>query len=253
MPEQARAWFQKPWTVIGILVGVLGIAWIGYFFWQVGDSINLINHGQDPSVVQEQKQFQASIAKTVANAHVTASDLSHLESGSNPSLGNPSAPIHIVEFLDYECPYCRESAPVIRAFMQTHSQDAYLILRDFPLADIHPDAINDALSAECVFAQMPDQRFWTYYDRLYASQDAQTTDDLRLYVQQLGVNLAQYDDCMAKQTPLPKIQQSVQDGLNAGVAGTPTFFFNGVKIQGSIDAQSLETIYQEVKKQAAHP
>lgn len=252
MPEQARGWYRKPWMILGMVVLLFCIGWAGYFVWQVWDSVSLINQGQDPSIVLQQKQYQASVAKTVANAHVTAEDLSHLESGTNPTLGNPNAPVHVVEFLDYECPFCRASAPVIRSFMEKHAQDAYLVIRDFPLADIHPDAVNDALSAECVFAQMPDQRFWTYYDRLYASQDAQSTDDLRLYAQQLGVDLVRYDDCMAKQAPLPKIQQSVTDGLSVGVAGTPTFFFNGVKIQGSLDAQSLETIFQEVKKQATH-
>ena len=252
MPGQVRAWYKRPGSIIGLLVAIFCLGWVGYFLWQVGDSINLINNGQDPAVVNQQRQYQASVAKTVANAHVTADDLSKLEAGQNPTLGNPSAPIHIVEFLDYECPFCRQSAPVLRAFMAKHMQDVYLVLRDFPLADIHPDAVNDALSAECVFAQMSDQRFWTYYDRLYASQEDQTVDDLRLYAQQIGVDLTAYDDCISRQTPLPKIQQSVQDGLNAGVGGTPTFFFNGVRIQGALDSQSLETVYQEVKKQLPH-
>ena len=241
---------RKPLFIVGIVVLCILGAWFAYFLWQIGYSVVLLSHGQDPTKVAQQKQFQASIAKSIANTHVTKEDLARLESTDEPTLGNPQAKIHIVEFVDYDCPYCRQVAPVIRAFMQKHSQDAYLTLRDFPITELHPDAERLAVAARCVFAQKDSRRFWLFYDRLYASQSANSAQDLRLYAEQQGVNLSAYDACVSSQQTLPHVQQSVQDGLAAGVNATPTFFFNGLQIPGAIDADSMEVIFSEAQKQA---
>lgn len=249
MSGPSLPWFRRPFRLALFAIGALFGAWFLYFGWLVAQSVVLLKSGQNPQDVARQKQFQASIARTIKTTTVTAADLKRIEpSGEEPTLGNPSASVRIVEFLDYQCPFCREEAPTIRAFMAKHASDAFLILRDFPIADLHPDAERVAVAARCVFLQGDADRFWKFHDRLFASQEQQAAGDLRLYAQQLGVDLTRFDSCVASQEPLTHIQSSFADGTAAGVEGTPTFFFNGVKIQGAIDADSLETIFTETAK-----
>lgn len=250
MRANVSAWIRKPWVVLGSVVLLVVIAWGIFFIWQVVRSIVLIREGRSLTQLAREKKFQASIARTIANTRVTETDLSRLESRDEPTLGNPEAKVRIVEFVDYQCPYSREVASVVRAFMRAHVQEAFLILRDFPIADLNPESERVAIAARCVYAQKNADRFWLYHDRLYASQEAQGPEELRLYAQQIGVDISLYDACVRAAVPRAHIRSSIEDALAAGVEGTPTFFFNGVKIQGSIDAKSFETIFQEAKKSA---
>ncbi|MFZ2804640.1 MAG: thioredoxin domain-containing protein [Patescibacteria group bacterium] len=253
MASAARPWYKRPLALIGVFIAALLVAWLGVFLWEVGHDALLIKSGTlDPVAAIQSHAFSESVDQAIATTDVTPDDIARIENGSNPTLGNPNAKLHIVEFLDYGCPFCQQEAPIIRAFMAKHMDDAYLVIRDFPLVDLHPTAMDDAISARCVFAQGNSSRYWIYYDRLYASQDAQTPADLRGYAEQIGVDLAAYDACVAAKQPQDNITASQQDGLAAGVRGTPTFFFNGIEIQGAIDAGSLEIVAQDVLKHAGN-
>lgn len=250
MREQLHGWYRKPVIVLGVCIGLIGVVWAAYFVWQVGYSIVLIRRGQNPTRMAAQRAFQASLARNRANTHVTTSDLARLEAEDEPTLGNPKARVHIVEFVDYQCPFCRQVAPMVREFMKTHTEDAYFILRDFPILDLHPEAERVAVAARCVFDQKELHRFWLFHDRLFASQESQHAEDLRLIAQHVGADLATYDACVGAQRPISHIRASFQDGVAAGVGGTPTFFFNGVKVQGAMDANMFEAIFQEVRQRA---
>lgn len=246
-----RPWFKRPLAVFGLFVGVLIGAWFLVFLWNVGRDIFLIKTGKlDPLATFKARTLPASINRALANSNVSEQDIAKIEQGSNPTLGNPKATLHIVEFLDYGCPYCKQSAPIVRDFMRKHPDDAYLVVRDFPIVELHPSAMDDALAARCVFAQGDVGRYWLYYDRLFASQDAQSSADLRAYAEQIGVDLQAFDACVKAKQPQDGINNSLADGLAAGVQGTPTFFFNGFKIQGAIDAASLEVIASQVRNRS---
>lgn len=257
MASRLRVWLRRPlfWPAAFVVVALL--VWAGYFSWLVAHNVTLLKSGVNPLEEAKRTQFRASIAKTIKETQPTADGLARIEpSGPEPTLGNPKALVRIVEFVDYQCPFSKQVAPVMREFMSRHAADAFFVLRDFPILDLHPDAEAVSIAARCVFEQDSDARrtthdlFWRYYDRLFASQDAQSPDDLRLYAEQIGVDLAAYDLCLGEKKTLAHIRDSFADGVAAGIAGTPTFFFNGVKIQGAPDADSLEIIFQEAKKQA---
>jgi protein-disulfide isomerase len=246
-----RPWYKRPVAIIGAGIAVLIGAWFVAFVWSVGSDVYLIKSGQmNPLESAKLKNFQSSVSHALSNADVTQKDIERIEQGDNPTLGNPKAKLHIVEFLDYGCPFCKQEAPVVRSFMAAHLDDAYLVIRDFPLTDLHPSAMDDAIAARCVFAQGDSEKYWMFYDRLFASQDAQAPADLRIYAEQIGVDLSVYDACVAAKQPQGTIQQSLQDGLDAGVGATPTFFFNGFKVPGAIDADSFNVIAQQVEAQS---
>ncbi len=247
------AWARRHPVIGGVVFLFLGIliAWVIYFGWHVVSDIFIIKGGQSPTKLVEQRQFQATMSKYFSQATVTPEDLARINvSQGQPTLGDASAKVHIVGFFDFQCPFSKEVAPTLRAFMKTHASDAPFIFRDYPIRDVHPDAERVAVAARCVFLQGNQDAFWGYFDRLYASQDAQTDTNLRLFAQQAGVDLSAYDTCIANPNTLSDVQRSTSEAIAVGSEGTPTFFFNGVKVQGAMDAVSLETIFQEAKKKA---
>jgi len=254
MTSGGRPWYRRPVAWFGLGVGVLLGVWFVAFIWNVGRDVYLIKSGQlDPLEATRLKNFQSSVGHALANTNVTAQDIARIENGNNPTLGNPKASLHIVEFVDYGCPFCKQEAAVIRSYMAAHPDDAYLVIRDFPIVELHPPAMDDAIAARCVFAQGDVGRYWLYYDRLFASQDAQAAADLRTYAEQIGVDIKSYDACVAAKQPQAAIRQSLQDGLAAGVQGTPTFFFNGFKFQGAIDPKNFEVIASQVRDRSLKP
>lgn len=248
MSAPVRPWYRRPWAVTGAVIG--GLVLIGFVAF-IGTVIRytlLFTSGKlDPKALRQQ-QFHASVSKRFSEANVANADLSRIEpKGSFPSLGNPEAAVRIVEFADYACPWSRSVAPVVREYMARHATDTFFILRDFPIQELHAQGEEVAVAADCVFKQDP-KKYWIYHDRLFASQEAQSPDDLRLYALQLGLDAAAYDACVRKQLPLADIRKSLEDGVAAGVQGTPTFFFNGVKIQGAPDADTFALIVDEARK-----
>lgn len=240
---------ERPLMSVGVCIGAVFALWFLFFMWEFGKALLLARSGKgDPAAELRRRTFEASVGRIFGNANVTPADLLRLEQGSHPTLGRVTAPVHIVEFVDYGCPFCKQVAPTFRAFVERHPDDVYVVIRDFPITELHPQAQVASLAARCVFAQGRPEVYWRYYDRLFASQDAQDEAALRLYALQSGAALPAYDACVAAQGPLSDIQRSVDDGVAAGVSGTPTFFFNGVKIQGALDADAFEILFKEAKQ-----
>ena len=211
--------------------------------------MSLIRSGQPTLAAQkERKQLEESVDSHLALTPVSQENLERIEKGSYPAFGNPSAPLHIVEFVDYECPYSRQVAPTLRDFMKVHAQDAYFVIRDFPLTEIHPDADHSALAAHCVFALGGREVYWNYYDRLFATQGSHGEDQLRAFALQAGLVAAKYDSCIADQVNTQNIHESLQTGVTVDVVGTPTFFINGYKIEGALDTTAFEIALEKVKQ-----
>lgn len=248
MSADIRPWYRRPWRITGLIVGVVILGVVVAFGLNVARYMSLIKSGQfNPETDLREARLQSSVSTRFANANATAADIARIvPTSAVPTLGSPTATVTIVEFLDYQCPYCRKAAPLIRAFMAKHASDVRLIVRDFPITEIHADAENASIAANCVFRISP-SRYWDYHDRLFSSQSALSPEDLRLYAGQMRVDMTKYDTCVNSKLPLASIQQSLDDGIVAGVQGTPTFFFNGVKIQGVLDEQALEIIVKEAR------
>jgi protein-disulfide isomerase len=160
-----------------------------------------------------------------------------VSSAASPSVGNASAPIQAVEFVDFSCSYSKDESTVIRELVSSRPDLIRLTVRNFPLDDLHPDARLAALAAMCADEQ---GKYWAMYDALFANQAADGSFkavDLRRYAIGAGADGEKYDACMASAAGAPKIQADIDAGTAAGVAGTPTFFVNGYKIDGAIPAE----------------
>lgn len=238
--------YATPGAILGMLLSVLAIFGLGLFSVQVAGYLMAISAGQ-PSPF-EKKQLELSAVSVFAQTPLDKIDSSRIESSAqDPILGNPDAPIRLVEFVDYECSFSKRVIQETRVFMSRHPNDVLLILRDFPLENDHPNALNAAMSARCVFAQGQADRFWTFHDLLFNNQARLSLFYLRIYAEQVGANIPAYDACMRSRQTEPVIRKSLADGAAAGVRGTPTFFFNSFRIPGALDLAAFELVYQKIQ------
>lgn len=251
METGVRPWYRRPYGIVAILVLLPILIWIVWFLWQLVASLWLLQRGgADPLADLQKKTFEASVAKSFQQTDVRPENLAKIASGDYPQLGNAEAVVTIVEFMDWDCPYCRQTAPMIRTYLSEHPDRVNFVLRDFPLTELHPQARIAALAGRCVYETAEAAVFWEYHDRLFATQGAHAPADLRRYAKDLGVDLARYDACLTDPKTGAKIDGSLEEGKQVGVGATPTFFFNGVSIPGAIDAESFEIIVQAAEKAA---
>ena len=150
-------------------------------------------------------------------------------------LGNPDAPVTLLEYGDYECPYCAAAAPVLRQVVTESGGRVRLIFRNFPLPDVHPFALTAALAAEAAGEQ---GAFWPMHEMIFARQARLDDAALRAYADELGIDgsLVVGD---AAQGFGDKVEADFAAGLDAGVGGTPTVFIDGRLYSGRVEAGAL--------------
>jgi protein-disulfide isomerase len=150
-------------------------------------------------------------------------------------LGNPDAAVTLLEYGDYECPYCGAAAPVLRQVVEESGGHVRLVFRNFPIADRHPFALTAALAAEAAGAQ---GAFWEMHELLFARQDRLDDAALRAYAEELGLD---GDRVVGEPAQVfgDKVEADFAAGLEAGVAGTPTVFIDGRLWTGRVEAGAL--------------
>lgn len=226
------------WKVLGILSAVLlGIGAV-FFVRQTLIYYDAIQRGEANPFLEERLQSTAS--RLAANQQVTPEDLAALADPKAPSQGPADAPVTIVEFLDYGCPFCRQAFEPVRELAVERAGEVRLIIRDFPLEDLHPGATKAAMAARCAQEQ---GNFWAYHDKLFLlDQRSFTDEDLTQVATEIGLNMNAFVTCLDSARTRPLVEADLLAGLKAGVQGTPTFFFNGVKVQGAPSAEALNFI-----------
>jgi len=150
--------------------------------------------------------------------------------------GLTTAPVTLVEYADYECPYSRRAYHVIKGLQRELGDQLRFIYRNFPLREIHPHAQHAAEAAEGAANQ---GRFWEMHDSLFEHQHALDDEHLRQYAATLGLDMDAFNQDMAQHRYAGKIENDLLGGVQSGVPGTPTFFINGVRHEGNYDKESL--------------
>jgi protein-disulfide isomerase len=150
-------------------------------------------------------------------------------------LGNPDAAVTLLEYGDYECPYCAAAAPVLRQVVEESDGQVRLLFRNFPLADRHPFALTAALAVEAAGAQ---GAFWPMHEVVFARQDRLDDAALRAYAEELGLDGSQVVGAAAQGFG-DKVEADFAAGLEVGVGGTPTVFIDGRLWSGRVEAGAL--------------
>jgi protein-disulfide isomerase len=151
-------------------------------------------------------------------------------------LGPETASVTLVEYGDFECPFCGAAYPSVVQVRKLLGDDLRFAYRHFPLSKIHPHALPAAEAAEAAGAQ---GRFWEMHDLLFANQRALGPDHLLGYAEALGLDLERFALELREHTHEPRIRDDFMSGIRSGVNGTPTFFVNGVRHNGGYDPESL--------------
>lgn len=146
---------------------------------------------------------------------------------TDPVLGNPDAPVTLIEYGDFECPFCHDAQKVVDAFLAKYPKTVRLVWKDFPLTMEHAEANTAAEAARCAQEQ---GQFWQMHDALFAQQDSLNTSLYSALAGALHLNTAQFQECMSTHRTQLLVSESEESGKKAGVDGTPYFFLNTIVI-----------------------
>jgi len=199
---------------------------------------------------QEQEQRRQAFLKEIRPHYPVTVALRapkiEVATDGKPALGTDGAPVTIVEFSDFQCPYCRQVQPTVKRLMAEYEGKVKLVFRDFPLRNIHPQAQKAAEAAQCAAEQ---KKFWPYHDKLFTAASLQI-DDLKKYAHELELNVEQFAACLDSNKYVGGIDADMQAGQNAGVNATPTFFVNGYPLSGAASYERFKEVVDAALEQA---
>lgn len=163
--------------------------------------------------------------------------------------GAGDAPVTLLEYGDFECPYCAMASVVVEQVINEMGNQLRYVFRNFPLVQLHPHAERAAEAAEAAGAQ---GQYWPMHYTLFDNQSALEDPDLLTYAQTPGIDVDRFANDLDTGTYQPRVSEDLASGINSGVSGTPTFFINGAKHEGSWDAASLLAALQSAAARSHH-
>ncbi len=164
-----------------------------------------------------------------------------VEVAGNPTIGPDDAPVTIVEFTDFECPYCARAHGTVKKVLETYGDKVRLVIRDFPLS-FHANAQKAAEAAGCAFEQ---GKFEPMYDKLFANQRQLDVPSLKRFAGELGLDTAEFGECLDSGRRADEVRADAEAGSRVGVTGTPAFFVNGRMISGAVPFEEFKKIIDE--------
>ena len=201
----------------------------------------LIDHLRTGMIEERKEAFVAELKKKYKTKVSLQPPVVEVGTGGRPSRGGgQNAPVIMIEFSDYECPFCKRADVTVQEVMKTYGDKVRLVHRDFPLS-FHAHARPAAEAARCAEAQ---GKFWEYHEKLFASQDL-SPEKLQALATEVGLDRAKFDECVAKQPFKASIDKDIADGADAGVTGTPAFFINGRMLSGAQPFEKFKEVIDE--------
>ncbi len=167
--------------------------------------------------------------------------------GTDHIRGSVNAPIVIVEYGDYECPYTGMAYPIVKEIMRRFGDKVQVAFRNFPLNEIHPHAQHAAEAAEAAAAQ---DKFWQMHDYLFEHQRALDDSHLLQYGEKVGLDINKFKKEVSGHIYAPLIEESLKSGIDSGVEGTPTFFVNGIRYEDSWDLDTLSKFLEKTHQKS---
>jgi protein-disulfide isomerase len=150
--------------------------------------------------------------------------------------GPADAAVTLLEYGDYECPFCGAAYPIVKQVQETMGERLRFVFRNFPITTAHPHAEQAAEAAEAAAAQ---GQFWPMHDLLYENQRHLETDDLIAYAGRLGLDVSRFQRELADHVHAARVREDFMSGVRSGVNGTPTFYIDGERYEGAYDAEPL--------------
>ncbi|HBX68198.1 MAG TPA: hypothetical protein DEH25_02100 [Chloroflexi bacterium] len=230
MPEENTITFKRAhlYSVLLPLAFVAGLTF-GYLFWGRSDSAgaaqpSVVVVAATPGADQEQAAVQGAEPTPEFQRYDVPID-------DDPILGPEQAAITIIEFSDYECPYCRKWHQEVWPLLQAEYGDQIrLVYRDFPLTSIHSNASPAAVAANCAGEQ---DKYWEFNDKLFAMKLNLGKTTYQTYAEELGLDMPAFNECLDSGRYVDEVEADYQYAANLGIRSTPTFFVNGIPVVGA--------------------
>lgn len=190
----------------------------------------------DLSSITPPKDNGSNSQKTAKTTRVTVS------ADDDARIGSKDAPVEIIEFSDFQCPFCARAEPTIKQILAEYGDKVTFVYRDFPLDSIHPMATPAAIAAECVREQGKDEAFFKYHDKIFENQQSLSIPNLKKWAKDMGYNI---DKCLDEQRYLSEVRKDLLDAQAAGGQGTPYFLINGKPLSGAQPFSVFKQIIDE--------
>jgi len=227
-----KTWYKKWWGILLVVVFMLFFATLTAFaFYAYHLNKPIKNNGVD-SLKKISLNYEKLNEQTRAK----------IEGTDNYWIGAAKPKITIVEFGDFACHHTKKSFPKIREMGTKYKNDVKIIFRDMPLQE---NSLKLAMAARCAGEQ---GLFWPMYDKLFQNQGVSKDNELVEMANQIGADTSRFAACLSDQKYIKQIQKDFSDGKDLGVKGTPTWFVNGVKLQGDVPLAVWENIIKELLK-----
>ncbi|MBZ0319524.1 MAG: DsbA family protein [Anaerolineae bacterium] len=188
-----------------------------------------------------------SQVSAVSNQPESPAYVENVSIDDDPYLGTLGAPITIVEFSDYECPFCANIVPEIEAVLNEYDGQIQFVYRDFPLENIHPNSFKAAEAANCAGEQ---GKYWQMHTLLFANQSALSIESLKTYAIELELDTEKFNLCLDTGKYADEIRHDASDALAYQVNSTPTFFVNGYRVVGASPELLRQAIEDALGKEA---
>ncbi len=207
-----------------------------------------------PDLQQQARIRQALLVslRRKADIHVTlpapALPILVVDSDDDPGIGPETAPISIVEFSDFQCPYCQRSVSILKELRRIYGDKIRVVYRDYPGPN-HPFAAPAAEAAQCAGEH---GKFWEYHDALFERQTAGKGWDFLALATELGLQEKAFDSCLKSGRFREEVTKDLQDGLKLGITSTPTFFINGRPLVGAQPLAAFQSIIDNLLSQQVH-
>ena len=165
----------------------------------------------------------------------------------DPADGPASAPVTIVEFSDFQCPFCLRVMPTLKRVRQTYGDKVRIVWKDFPLTQIHPQAFKAAEAGNCAREQ---GKFWQYHDQLFSNQQALQPEYLKKYAADAGLDAAKFNACLDTAKYSDRVQEQMGVGTGLGVGSTPSMYINGRLVSGAQPYETFVAVIDEELERA---
>ncbi|MFA7653886.1 MAG: thioredoxin domain-containing protein [Candidatus Magasanikbacteria bacterium] len=235
-------WYQTWYGVVLVglvalivISGLLFLLIVGRYFW-------LIKHGQG-----QELSNKFNIQKNTAIDSTRLALRQRLELADRPFLGSKNAPVTIVVFIDFKCPFCKSAEPIIYQVAKEFGDKVKIIIRQFPLESIHAETNKLSEFSYCALQQ---GAFWQAYNEIFDKQDqfeeVVTSEDLFAIAASVGLNEELLKSCLVNPDTAKAVRTDFSDGVFAGVKATPTFFVNGDKVEGVVPFKIWEGYFKNL-------
>jgi len=196
---------------------------------------------QNQSEQEQREKVLVALRKETPTKILITAPRVEVASAGHPSLGASDAPVAIVEFSDFQCPFCKRVEPALKEIREKYGDKVRLVYMDFPLP-MHSHALDAAKAGRCAAEQ---GKFWPYHDAMFADQSRESPEDLKATAKNLGLDTARFNACFDQAKYEAAVRADVEQGKQLGIDGTPAFFINGRMLVGAQPVENFKQMIDE--------